>query len=549
MTKAWAWAWACLLLLLVTTSAAVIPSGSLALTSTTSLAPPSSTERSQTPITPLKQRTRVRKYQSSSAEDETRLEAFVGGQQDGPTRNQMRARQQLPPPIGMPLPVATITVVRTVTVEVASQTRIVFQPFEQTLTFINPVVVFETRAVAAPQPFETIAARGKTDTAAFDQESHPVALPAYSPRSKGATLFSRPARVQRQAPVPVPMAPMITVEITTTLTKFAFVRTITAFNQVFVSVTVNQTVTSTRFATTLSAGKTASLPSANPIPLSPERTGSTDTTTLSSTFTSGLESAGTTIFFAPSETSADAGVTTWFSTPSDPGAQRPTESTAASSAEPRPDSAVTAAPSGPTAVTTPEPTSEPALSPGTIASISLGAVTGVLFLLFLGYLYRTYRKYAKNREHHQPSEKDYKMTPPTTATVMTMGRPAVASPNHDGQDGATPGQAGSKSADEAKQIRIVIRPVAKRQSEGGKHTEDSDEVEARRAEWQRASGYMSQGGYSVSVAAGSDSTLRDATGWSNRSEYGSTVRRAASQDGDIPELPALEGAAQMKERH
>ncbi|WDK22782.1 hypothetical protein CGRA01v4_14072 [Colletotrichum graminicola] len=540
MTKAcWAWASACLLLLLFTAGAAVIPNGSLALTSTTSLAPPSSTEGSQTLITPLKQRMRVRKYQSNSAEDGTRLEALLVGQHDGPNQNQIRARQQPPYVIGTPLPVTTITVVRTVTVEVASQTRIIHQPFAYTLTFINPIVVYETRAVAAPQPFITIAARGKTNTAAFNQESHPAALPVYSPQHKEAPLFSRPARVQRQAPVAAPMASMITVEVTTTLTKLGPVSTITAYNQVFVSVTVNQTVTFTRYTMALSTGTTASLPSANPIPLSPEGPEPTDTTTFSSTFTSGSESAGTTTFFAPSDTSAEAGVTTSFSTPSDPEAQRPTESTAASSAGPQPDSVVTAAPapSGPTAVTTPKPASKPALSPGTIASISLGAVTGVLFLLFLGYLYRTYRNYAKNRQHHQSPEKDYKMAPPTITTAITLSRPEVASPNRESQDGATPGQAGSKSADEAKQIRVVIRPVTKRQSEDGKHSEDSDEMEARREECQRASNNMNKGAYSVSIAGGSDSTLHDTAGWSNRSDNGSTIRRAASQDGDIPELP------------
>ncbi|KAK2048004.1 hypothetical protein LZ31DRAFT_539268 [Colletotrichum somersetense] len=439
-------------------------------------------------------------------------------------------------------------------------------PRAQTLTFTNPVVVFETRVAAAdPQPFQTIAARGISDRDAFDQESHPVALPLYTPQPKGTTLFSRPARVQRQALEQVNGASTITVEITTTLTNFVSVRTITAFNQVFVSVTVNETVTSTRFATTTSTETvtstrfatttstetTASLPPADPALSSGEEVEPTDTSAFSSAFTSGVESPGTTTFLAPSETSAGPGVTTWFSTPSD---QRPTEIPAASSTRSGSGSTATATatatPSESPAVPAAEPAPEPALSPGTIASISLGAVTGVMFLLFLGFVYRSYRRYVKDRQDSQPSEEDYKMTSATAATAIMMNRPATALPNDDddddddnGQHGATAGESGSKSAGKAKEVRIVIQPVAKRQSEGGKGNEggeSSGEVEARRAAWQRASGYTSQGGYSVSVAGGSDSTHRDAKSWSNRSEYGSTIRRAASQDGDVPELPTRE---------
>ncbi|KAK2056728.1 hypothetical protein LY76DRAFT_131275 [Colletotrichum caudatum] len=487
MTKAWAWA--CLLLLLVTASAAIIP------------------------------------------------------------------RQQLLPFVEIRLPVATITVVRTVTVEVATQTRIIFQPRAQTLTFTNPVVVFETRAAAAdPRPFQTIAARGTSDGDAFDQESHPAALPVYTPQPRGATLFSRPARVQRQVLEPVNRASTITVEITTTLTDFVSVRTITAFNQVFVSVTVNETVTSTRFATTPSTETAASLPPASPALSSGQEVEPAGTSTFPSAFTSGVESPGTTTFFAPSETSAGAGVTTWFSTPSDQGDQRPTESPAASSTSSGSGSTATATatatatPSESPAVPAAQSAPGPALSPGTIASISLGAVTGVLFLLFLGFVYRSYRRYVKDRQDSQLSEEEYKMTSATAATAIMMNRPAASPSNDDddnaGQYGATPGGSGSKSAGKAKQIRVVIRPVAKRQSEGGKGSEGgegSGEVEARpAAAWQRASGYTSQGGYSISVAGASDSTLRDAPSWSNRSQYGSTIKPAASQDGDIPELPTRE---------
>ncbi|KAK2007457.1 hypothetical protein LZ32DRAFT_666918 [Colletotrichum eremochloae] len=531
MTKAWAWA--CHLLLLVTADAAVIPSGSFAHTSTTSSALPSSPERSQTPVTFLKQRMGVRKYQRSSTEDETRLEASLGRQQDGPAQDQMRAllTTSTRPYVEIPFAVATTTVVQTVTVEVAIQTKIVFRPIEKTLTFTNPVVVFETRAFTAPQSSKTIAARGKTNTAAFHQESLPETLPVYSHQPKEDNLFSRPARVERQALGQVTSVSTVTVGMTTTVTNFGSIRTITVFSPVFV------------IPTTLSTGTTASLPSANPTPSS----GKDDKPTDTATFTSGLELTSTATLFAPSDTSADAGVTTWFSTPSDPGALRPTESPAASSRESGSDSTATAAPAAPT----PEPASEPALSPATIASISLGALTGLLFLLFLGFVYRSYRKYAKNRQRNKPSEEDYQMTSAATAATI-MNQPALASPSHDSQGGATPGEASSKRASEAKQVRIVIRPIVKRQSAGSessKGSKGSGEAQPRRENWQRGSGYTSQGGYSVSVAGGSDSTLRDATGWSNRSEYGSTIKRAASQDGDIPELPALGGAARMKERH
>ncbi|KAK1997703.1 hypothetical protein LX36DRAFT_681549 [Colletotrichum falcatum] len=509
-------AWACLHLLLVAASAAVIPSGSLALPSATSSTLPSSTERSQTLVTPPEQLVSVSEDQSSPAEDETRLEASPGRQKDVP-------------------PVTTVTLLRTVTVDVVTETRFIFQPVEQTLTFTNPVLVLETHTIAVMQPSNTIAARGKANTAAFDQGSHPAALPAYPPQPKEAALFAGPARARRQLLGPVPSVSTTTVEITTTLTVGS-VRTITAFNQVFVSVTVNRTVTTTMFVT-MSTGTAASFPPANPTPPSGEESRPTN----AATFASGSEPTGTTTFFAPSETSAGAGVTARSSMPSGARVQRPTESTAASSTEAQPDSAATAAPSAVTA--TPEPASGRGLSSGTIASISLGVLTGVLFLLFLCYVYRCYRRYAKNRQGQQPPEENYKTAPATATSAIEAGQPAVAPTNSEVQNGATPGggEARRKSVSEPKQIRVVIKPAGKRQSKGGEGS-GKTEPEAGREDWQRASGY------SVSVAGGSDSTLRDTAVWSTRSDYGSTTKRTVSQYSDIPAVPALGAAAQMKER-
>ncbi|KZL65791.1 hypothetical protein CT0861_00782 [Colletotrichum tofieldiae] len=563
------WAWVSLLLLLAVANAAVIPGGSLAHTSTPSTSP-SSTERTQKRAAFLKQWTNFRGGQDNSVEEEPGLKALHGRQQDDPIIDRMWARQHLTqvttaigllpeiltgssrPSAEASLLITTLTVARTVTIELASQTTVVLLPVEQTLTFISPALVIETRVITAPRPSRNTAARDLAGAAAFDQELHPAALPVYSLRHNEATLLPKAGRVRRQDSDLVTRVSTITVEITTTLTNIgSSIRTVTILNPVFVSVTENQTVTTTGFTTTTLSTETIASRPPSVIPPAPpavptrslsnedelaDTTASfttifptsvtllPSTTRSSSMFPSISGLASTSTVLVPSETSAGAGFTTPFSTPSDTGVGRPTESSAKSSVGSNSVSTTAIAPSGSTALPTPEPASDPVLPPGTVAIITIGAVTALVFFLFLACVYQRYRKFFGNRRHHQLAEEDYQMTSAIAATAI-MNRSASAPSHHNGQDQATASETSSKSAGEDGQVRIVIRPVANQR-------DGSSETSPLQRAWPRPPGYTGQA-YSFSADSSGETTPRDATGWSTMSEYGSTANRDASQGGDL----------------
>ncbi|KZL73662.1 gmc oxidoreductase [Colletotrichum incanum] len=578
MTKSWAWV--SLLLLLAIANAAVIPGGNLAHTSTPST-PPSLTESTRTLAAFLKQWAKFRGGQVDLVEEEPGLEALHGRQQDGPTMDRTWARQHLAqvttvilvlpgiltsssrPSAKASLLITTLTLVRTVTVELASQTTVVLVPVEQTLIFISPVLVIETRVVTAPRPSRITASRDLAGAAAFDQVLHPAALPVYSLRPNEATLLPKAERIRRQESNPVTRVSTIIVEITTTLTNVgSSIRTVTILNPVFVSVSENQTVTTTKFtATTLSTETTASrllsvIPPAPPavptrstnnedeltdttasfITIFPTGTTlSPSTTKNSSIFTSVSGLTSTSAVLVPSETSTGAGFTTWFSTPSDTGVGRPTQSTAKSYAGSKSASTTTTAPSGSTALPNPESASDAVLPPGTVAIITIGAVTALIFFLFLGFFYQRYRTFFGNRRHHQLAVEDYQMTSATAATAI-MNRSASAPSHHNGQDQIVASETSSKSEGEGGQVRIVIRPVANQRDNGSG-------VSPLQRAWPRPPGYTGQT-YSFSADGSGETTPRDATGWSTMSEYGSTTNRDASQGGDLYELAATGGTTQ-----
>ncbi|GKT49575.1 uncharacterized protein ColSpa_09756 [Colletotrichum spaethianum] len=551
MTKSWAWI--SLLLLLAIASAAVIPAGKPAHTSTPSTSP-SSTERTPIPTAFLEQQKDARGGQTDSVGE------GHGRQQDGSALNRMLARRQLtqvtavilvlPRILSSPnrpfsglFRITTLTVVRTVTVELPSQTRVVFSPVEQTLTIVNPVLVFETRVITASQPSGNIAARDLTEAAASDPEFHSVTLPVYASPSKEATLLSKAGRVRRQNSNPITRVSTITVEIIRTLTNVCSVRTVTVFDPVYVSVTENQIVTTTTFTTTTPSIETTTSRSSSVVspapPADPALSSSddelTDTTepfsttsptsnalspsASSTTFTSVLGSASTSPKLVPSETSADAGVT-------GPGAQPPTGSTATSSTQSEPTSGTNIASSRstelPTPEAAPEAASDPALSPGTIASITLGAVTALLIFLFLGFVYQRYRKFLRSRQHPQSSKRDYRMTSASAASaIMDKSAPDIPDANAQGQ--GVPSETSSNKSSEGEQVRIVIHRVVSQ-------TDDSSEVPPLPKSWPLPPGNTGQV-YGVIPEESGEATPRDVTGWSTTSEYGSTLYRDVSRNG------------------
>ncbi|OHE96321.1 hypothetical protein CORC01_08393 [Colletotrichum orchidophilum] len=144
----------------------------------------------------------------------------------------------------------TITIVRTVTIELADRTEFVWSPVQQTLTFINPTLVFETTVVTASRPPD-IAAREEAKETSLERGVAPATSSVYPHGHEGAGLSPHPARIRRQTPASITRVSTITVEITTTIVASGTsVRTVTIFNPVFVSVTQTPTLTTTIFTTT-----------------------------------------------------------------------------------------------------------------------------------------------------------------------------------------------------------------------------------------------------------------------------------------------------------
>ncbi|GJD01022.1 GMC oxidoreductase [Colletotrichum higginsianum] len=473
--------WSCLLIFwsLTAAVATVMPAGNLGLAFAPSTSP-FSAKGTQTLIAILKEQRLTRLPQADSAAEKTGLEALYGlRQDDGPALGQMWARQNLTQvTIGSwdlariltgsrrssaqaSLLITTVTVFRTVTVELAGQTEVVLSSVEQTLTFIDPILVFETRVITAPL---SIASNEPTETAAFDRLAF-SASHGHSARHEGVVLPSTKARIRRQTPKPITGVSTVTVEVTTTLTNTgSSVRTVVVLSPIFVSVTENPIVTSTRLITTtpsietrISGTPTAILhtPPAAPSPSLKDqdepvvRTTFFTTifpigTTLSPSATRGFPTStsvlgftGTSIGLVPSETSATAGVTTWFTT---------FEYIATAASESKSGSTTTIASSVPTALSTSEPVSGPDLAPWTIAIIVIVAVGAVALLSFLVYIYRGHRVFFGNRRHRQLSE-SYEMAT-AAAGAATMNPSASFSVNPDGQGQVISGETSSKSSGE-----------------------------------------------------------------------------------------------------
>ncbi|KAG7045625.1 GMC oxidoreductase [Colletotrichum scovillei] len=154
------------------------------------------------------------------------------------------------PPAEASIQVTTVTVVRTVTVELASRTEVIWAPLQQTLTFINPTLVFETNIVTASQP-RNIAVRDAADAIASDQTAIFEISSIDTHYHEGAGLSSHPAPVRRQIPGSINRASVVTIEITTTVVASGtIVHTVTIFEPIFVSVTKTPILTSTIFTTT-----------------------------------------------------------------------------------------------------------------------------------------------------------------------------------------------------------------------------------------------------------------------------------------------------------
>ncbi|KAK6211764.1 gmc oxidoreductase [Colletotrichum tabaci] len=560
------WSWLLIFWSLTAAVAPVIPAGNLGLAFAPS-ASPFSAKGTQTLIAIPKEQRVTRLPQADSAAEKTGLEALYGlRQDDGPALGQMWARQNLTQvTIGSwdlaivltgsrrssaqaSLLITTVTVFRTVTVELAGQTEVVLSSVEQTLTFIDPILVFETRVITAPL---SIAPNEPTETAAFDRLAF-SAPHGHSPRHKGFVLSSTKARIRRQTPKPITGVSTVTVEVITTLTNTgSSVRTVVVLSPIFVSVTENPTVTSTRLITTtpsietrMSGTPTAISPTPPAVPspslkdqdepvvrttffttifpigtlLSPSATRGFPTSTSVLGFT------GTSTGLVPSETSATAGVTTWFTT---------FEYIGTAASESKSGSTTTIASSVPTALSTSEPVSGPDLAPWTIAIIVIVAVGAVALLSFLVYIYRGHRVFFGNRRHRQLSE-SYEMTP-AVAGAAAMNPSASFSVNPYGQGQVISGETSSKSSGEGEQVRIIIRPVAIRPL--AIRSSSSNTVSPPTRVWPRPPGFNGQA-YSLSADGSGETTPRDATGWSLASEQGSTANREVSRGGGLYELAA-----------
>ncbi|TKW52338.1 hypothetical protein CTA1_7277 [Colletotrichum tanaceti] len=532
------WGWLLVFWSLVAAVAPVIPAGNLGHAFSLS-ASSFSAKGTQTLAAILKEQRVTPVPQADSDAEKTSLETLYGlRQDDGPALGQLWARQNLTQvthwktsSAQASLLITTVTVVRTVTVELAGQTEVVLSSVEQTLTFINPILVFETRVITAPP---SIPSNDLTETAAFDRLAS-SAPHGHSASHKGVVLSSKKkARIRRQIPKPVIGVSTVTVEITTTKTNTgSSIHTVVVLSSIFVSVTENPTVTSTTLITTtpsietrMSGGPIATATSPTPPAVPNPSLRDQDEPVVMTTFfitifpigttlspsdtrgfptsTSVLGFTGTSSGIAPSETFATAGITTWFTT---------FESIATVASESKSGSATIIASAVPTALPSSEPVPDPGLAPWTIAIVVIVAVVAVLLLYFLVYSDRGHRIFFGNRRHRQLSE-DYEMTP-VVAGAATMNPSASAPVNSDVQSQVMSGATSSKSSGEGEQVRIIIRPIPIRPLaiRGG----SSNTVSPPARVWLRPPGFTSQA-YSYSAGGSGETNPRDATGWSLASE-------------------------------
>ncbi|KAK1624625.1 hypothetical protein BDP81DRAFT_398266 [Colletotrichum phormii] len=483
--------------------------------------------------------------------------------QDDIALHQMWARQNLTPPAEASLQVTTVTIVRTVTVELASRTEVIWAPLQQTLTFINPTLVFETSVVTASQPRD-IAARDAANAIASDQAAIPEVSSADLYYHEGAQLSPHPAPVRRQTLASVNRVSTVTVEITTTIVASGtIVRTVTIFNPVFVSVTQTPTLTTTIFTTTtLPLENTASsVPAGVPSPpasqkaissddaqqtassISPDPPSFTETTLAASepqqpsVASSTLGAPESTRVRSLSDTSRSISTSSLvLPSSSTPATNEGTSARAGpvtSSGPPlRSTSATAAPPLTETLLPSTERISRPSLGPEAIAGITVGATLALTALIFLFLCIR--RQRSKRRRHLQLSEDDRQMTTATVGNAI-MYRATSHPLTYDGPC-QTPqtGGCSSKSSEE-EQVRIVIKPITKNRSM-------SSVLSALPKVWPRPPGYTGKA-YSFSAGGSGETTPREPTGWSVESEYGSSGNQDASRSGGPWEAAAWKGPA------
>ncbi|KAF4781427.1 GMC oxidoreductase [Colletotrichum scovillei] len=498
---------------------------------------------------------------------EVALEEQASQLQDDISLHQMWARQNLTPPAEASIQVTTVTVVRTVTVELASRTEVIWAPLQQTLTFINPTLVFETNIVTASQP-RNIAVRDAADAIASDQTAIFEISSIDTHYHEGAGLSSHPAPVRRQIPGSINRASVVTIEITTTVVASGtIVHTVTIFEPIFVSVTKTPILTSTIFTTTtlpiddgvstspaiatspratqkaissdgaqqtasLTGPESPSVTTTTPKPLEPQEP-SVAPSTLDAPESSRIRSEPDT----PRSTFTSSSVLPTPSRVTNDGTSARLWPETSSSSSFRSTLTKAVPPFTETLLPPTERIARPSLSPGVIAGVAVGATFALTALILLLLCIR--RQRSKRRRHLHLNEDDRDTTSAIAATAMN-NQPMSNALVYDGpcQTPQTEGSSGKSSEEE--QVRVVIQPVHKKRSM-------SSVLSALPKVWPRPPGYTGKA-YSFSAGGSGETTPREAVGWSVESEYGSSGNLDGSRSGGYEEAIASKGPAATHSR-
>ncbi|KAK1484403.1 GMC oxidoreductase [Colletotrichum abscissum] len=495
------------------------------------------------------------------------LEEKASQKQDDIALHQMWARQNLTPPVEATIQVTTVTVVRTVTVELASRTEVIWAPLQQTLTFINPTLVFETNIVTASQP-RNIAVRDAADAIASDQTAISEISSTDTHYLEGAGFSSHPAPVRRQTPASINRVSVVTIEITTTIVASGtIVRTVTIFEPIFVSVTKTPTLTSTIFTTTTlpiedggssspaiapsppashkvissdGAQQTASfidLKSSSVTATTPKALEPTELSVVSNTIGAPESSRIRSESDTPRSTFTSSSVLPSPSPVTNDGNSARVGPSASSSPSMRSTSTTAVPPFTETLLPPTERTARPSLSPGVIAGVAVGATFALTALILLFLCIR--RQRSKRRRHLELNEDDRYMTSAIAATAM-MNRPTSNAPAYDRPCHMPRTEGSSGKSSEEEQVRIVIQPVPKKRSM-------SSVLSAIPKVWPRPPGYTGKA-YSFSAGGSGETTPREPVGWSVESEYGSSGNLDASRSGGYQEAIASKGPAATHSR-
>ncbi|KAI3536289.1 hypothetical protein CSPX01_10918 [Colletotrichum filicis] len=495
------------------------------------------------------------------------LEEQASQKQDDIALHQMWARQNLTPPVEATIQVTTVTVVRTVTVELASRTKVIWAPLQQTLTFINPTLVFETNIVTASQP-RNIAVRDAADAIASDQTAISEISSTDTHYLEGTGFSSHPPPVRRQTPASINRVSVVTIEITTTIVASGtIVRTVTIFEPIFVSVTKTPTLTSTIFTTTTLPIKDggSNSPAIAPSPPASHKVISSDGAQQTPSFV-GLKSSSVTAttpkaleptelsvvsntigapessrirseFDTPRSTFTSSSVLPSPSPVTNDGNSARVGPAASSSPSMRSTSTTAVPPFTETLLPPTERTARPSLSPGVIAGVAVGATFALTALILLFLCIR--RQRSKRRRHLQLNEDDRYMTSAIAATAM-MNRPTSNAVAYDRPCHMPRTEGSSGKSSEEEQVRIVIQPVPKKRSM-------SSVLSAIPKVWPRPPGYTGKA-YSFSAGGSGETTPREPVGWSVESEYGSSGNLDASRSGGYQEAIASKGPAATHSR-